>query len=309
MEKPYVLLSLLTDANDFQREQANAAKDTASRAGVDIQVVYANSDPITQSEQLLQVIQNADVKPRGILVQPAGGTALPQVARAAVMAGIGWVLLNREADYIPELRKGRAVPVFAVSSDQKEIGRIQGRQFGALLPNGGTVLYLQGPSSSAAAHQRSDGMNETRPANVQVRTLKSASWTTEDGRKAIASWLRLSTAHKEQIDLVAAQGDMLAMGARQELHEQANSLERPEWIRARFTGVDGLPRGGRSWVESGILAATVVVPPNAGDALAMLVKSLETGTQPPEATYTAPASWPSIEALNRAHVLSVPRSR
>ena len=69
-----------------------------------------------------------------------GGPALPQVARAAVAAGIGWVVLNREIGYVKQLRQAFKVPVFTVASDNLEIGRIQGRQLAALLPNGGSVL-------------------------------------------------------------------------------------------------------------------------------------------------------------------------
>jgi hypothetical protein len=60
------------------------------------------------------------------------------VAQAAVTAKVGWAVLNREADYIPKLRSTAGVPVFLISSDHREIGRIQGRQFAAMLPKGRT---------------------------------------------------------------------------------------------------------------------------------------------------------------------------
>jgi ribose transport system substrate-binding protein len=115
------------------------------------------------------------------------GTPLPQAAHAAVGAGIGWVLLNREADYLSELRKSSKVPVFAISSNHEEIGRIQGRQFAALLPNGGTVLYIQGPGDAASA--RTSGMFETKPANIHTKMLRG-NWTEESAQKAVSSWLR-----------------------------------------------------------------------------------------------------------------------
>jgi len=39
MTKPSVLLSLVTDENDYQREQASAAKAAASQAGFDLRVI------------------------------------------------------------------------------------------------------------------------------------------------------------------------------------------------------------------------------------------------------------------------------
>ena len=66
------------------------------------------------------------------------------MARAAVGPEIAWVVLNREVDYVRDPRKSSCVPIFGVTSDNLEIGRIQGRQIEAILPKGGTVLYLQG---------------------------------------------------------------------------------------------------------------------------------------------------------------------
>src|SRR5271157_4840404 len=144
-----VLLSLLTDDNDYQLEQAAAAQQTAGQLGVNLEVVYAENDSVTQSQQLLKAIQGPpSTRPNAILFQPVGRMALPQVANAAVAAGIGWGILNREAPYVGDLRRSSKVPVFSVSSDHREIGRIQGRQISALLPGGGTVLHVQGPSES-----------------------------------------------------------------------------------------------------------------------------------------------------------------
>src|SRR5256885_8697850 len=105
----------------------------------------------------------------GIIFEPVGGTAMSQVARAAAAAGIGWAVLNRDAEYIPELRKLHTAPVFTVSSDHEEIGRIQGRQIAALLPKGGEGFYITGPSESSAAKERTTGMYETKPVAMQLR--------------------------------------------------------------------------------------------------------------------------------------------
>ncbi len=171
MKKLNLLVALTNNDNDYQVEQAAAAEEAAQRLGVSLRIIYADNDAITQSQQLLQIIQShSDSHPDGIIFEPVGGTALPQVARAAAAAGIGWVVLNRDVDYIPELRKSYRVPMFAITSDHEEIGRIQGRQFGALIPRGGSVLYIQGPSESLAAKQRTTGMYETKPAEVQVKS-------------------------------------------------------------------------------------------------------------------------------------------
>jgi ribose transport system substrate-binding protein len=186
--------------------------------------------------------------------------------------------------------------VFSITSDHEEIGRIQGRQFAALLPEGGFVLHVQGPSGSSAAQQRTTGMYETKPANVQVRALRGQ-WTEGSARQAVASWLRLRTSHEARIDLVCGQDDSMAQGARKAFQEVVDKAERDRWLSLPFTGCDGLPQTGQAWVRSGLLAATVVVPPNTGTAIEMLASAFRGGKQPPERSLTRPESYPTLETL------------
>ena len=291
------IVSLTTKDNDYQLEQAASAQAAALKVGVDAQILYADSDAITQSTQLLKAIQSdAAMRPHAIVFEPVGGTAFPQVAQAAVSAKIGWAALNREADYIPKLRKTAQVPVFSISSDHKEIGRIQGRQFAALLPKGGCVLYLQGPSENSAAQDRTEGMQMAVPHNVQIISLRGR-WTEESAQRAVESWLRLNTSNKTQIDVVGAQNDLMAMGARKAFEGVTNIADREKWLRLPFTGVDGLVKTGQAWVRGGTLAATVMVPTNAGQAISMMVEALKTGKDVAERTLTVPESLPGIEKL------------
>jgi ribose transport system substrate-binding protein len=296
-KKLRILVSLTTNDNDYQIEQAQSAEQAAKRLGVTIQIAHADNDAITQSTQILKAVQaEPAVRPDGIVFEPVGGTALPQVARAASAAGIGWAVLNRDAAYMPELRKTATAPIFTVSSDHVEIGRIQGRQFAALLPRGGTVLYIQGPSENSAAKERTTGMQETKPAGVQVVLLK-AQWTEESSLRAVRSWLKLTTSQKSTIDLVGAQDDSMAMGARKAFQELTNVADRDRWLKLPFTGCDGLPNTGQAWVRSGVLAATVFVPPNTGQALEMLVQALQQKKQVPERILIPPRSIPALDAL------------
>jgi ribose transport system substrate-binding protein len=289
------LLSLTNDDNDYQIEQASAARQAAGKLGVELQIVHAGNDGIVQSQQLLSSIHSANVpRPDAILFEPAGSTAHPQVARAAADAGIGVVLLNSNADYISELRRRSHVPVFTITSNHEEIGRIQGQQLAALLPAGGIVLYIQGPPDSSAAKQRYTGFLETKSENVQLRVLK-AHWTEASARKTVGSFLRLSTSRDAHIAAVCAQDDSMAMGARKAF-EECSEL-RKNWQKMAFLGCDGLPNTGQEWVRGKLLTATILIPPNAGQAIEMMVKSIASGTRPPERTFTVAKSFPSLEVL------------
>jgi len=296
MKKLSFLVSLTNNDNDYQQEQAAAAEKAARRLGVDLQIVHANNDAVTQSQQLLHFIQgSAASRPDAIIFEPAGGTAFPQVARAAVAADIGWVVLNHEADYLSQLRQASQVPVFSISSDHEEIGKIQGKQFAALLPQGGSMLYVEGPANSSAARERTVGMNLTKPANIQVKTLR-ANWTEEGAHRAMSSWLRLRTSQETVIDLVGAQDDSMAAGARKAFAEIAEG-ERERWMKIPFTGCDGLPKTGQSWLRSGLLAATIYIRPNTDLALEMLTEAIRTGSQQVERKLISPESMPSIDDL------------
>jgi ribose transport system substrate-binding protein len=296
MKRLSFLISLTNNDNDYQQEQAAAAEKTARRLGVDVKIIHASNDPLVQSQQLLQYVQDSSkAKPDAIMFEPSGGTAFPQVARAAVAAGIGWVVLNFDVDYILDLRRQYKVPMCAITSDHEEIGKIQGMQFAALLPNGGSVLYIEGPNNSSAARQRSVGMNNSKPANIQVKTLR-ANWTEESSYKAVTSWLRLQTSQHSRIDLVAAQDDSMAMGARKAFSEIAES-DRARWMKIPITGCDGMPKTGQAWVRNGSLAATIYIRPNTDLAIEMLVEALKSGTMLPDRKVTEPESIPSLAEL------------
>jgi ribose transport system substrate-binding protein len=292
MKKLRVVVSLITTGNDYQREQANAVEQSARRLGIDTQIFYADNDAITQSQQLLNIIQGApDGRPDGIICHPVG-TALAQVARAAVQNGIGWVVVNRETDYFPELRALGKVPAFCVTVDQEEVGRIQSRQFAALLPDGGLILYIQGPSGNFSAERRLAGMQSIKPKNLEVRTLRGG-FTEQSGYEAIRSWLRLSTSRDMNVRLVACQNDAMTVGARKALMEDSSR----HWAHLLFTGCDVCGEAGQNLIRKGALNASIVLPSTAGLALEMLAHSCESGSQPTASTVLMPVSFPALEKL------------
>jgi ABC-type sugar transport system substrate-binding protein len=293
MHNQNVVVALTTRDNDYQAEQSASATEVASRLGVKIDVIYADNNAVNQCQQLVKIIQDKAQRPDAILVEPVG-TPMYQVAKAAVAAGIGWGILNREADYIPELRRAAPVPVFAVSPDQEEVGRIQGKQLAAFATQG-NILYIEGPSTSSAANLRTKGMLSTKPSKVEVKVLK-ADWSERGARQAVKSWLSLSTSNQLHIRAVVCQNDAMAMGAR-EAFASLPKAAREQSLNIPFTGCDGVPKTGQEWVRSGQLRATVVIPPMAGLALEMLAKAVNTGSMPAERTLCAPRSFPAIAEI------------
>jgi len=60
MPKLKILVSLTTNDNDYQAEQAISAEQAARKFGVDVQILYADNDAINQSTQILKAIQAAE---------------------------------------------------------------------------------------------------------------------------------------------------------------------------------------------------------------------------------------------------------
>jgi ribose transport system substrate-binding protein len=290
MEKLNVVIALTTRQNDYQAEQAQSAIEAANRLGIKINIIYADGDAVNQSQQLVKIIQDRNQQPSAILVEPVG-TPMPQVAKAAVAAGIGWGILNREADYIAELRQTTNVPVFAVSPDQEEVGRIQGKQLAAIATEG-NILYVEGPSTSSAASLRTKGMLSTKPRGVEVKMLKG-DWSETSAQHSVKSWLALSTSRQLNIRAVVCQNDAMAMGARKAFADLTDA-DRDQWLNTPFTGCDGVTRTGQEWVRAGHLRATVVIPPMAGLALELFASAVSTGSMPPERTMCAPRSFPAL---------------
>ena len=104
------------------------------------------------------------------------------------------------------------------------------------------------------------------------------------------------------VDLVAAQDDSMAIGARKAFEELPNEADRDRWLKLPFTGCDGLPKTGQAWVRSGLLAATIFVPPNTGQAIEMFVQAIQQKKRPPERVFTAATSIPALTALKPVRI-------
>jgi ribose transport system substrate-binding protein len=295
MEKLSFVVSLVDRNNDYQRAQGVAAEDAARRLGVDVQVLFAAGDAVEQSQQLSAVIQSRTKKVSGIVLQPVG-TGMQQLATAAAAAGIGWVVMHKNVDYIAGLRRSCQVPIFVLSSDHVEEGRIQGKQVAALLPDGGTVLGIVGPATDTISEQRLNGLKSTIPGNARLLTVRGK-WTEQSGYEAAAAWLRLSTSKQEPIALLLSQNDLMALGARKAFIEIATGDTKDRLTKVPIVGCDGLPDSGQLWVKQGSLTATVVLPALAGTAIEMLTSAIRSNTQPKELTIIDALSYPQIDRL------------
>ena len=104
-------------------------------------------------------------------------------------------------------------------------------------------------------------------------------------------------AQKFRIDLIGGQNDVMAMGAKKAVNEFGSDWNRELLAKLPVTGCDGVPRTGQAWVRAGQMSATVVVPPSAGKAIALMTRALHAKISPADHTFTTPEPLPSIESL------------
>ena len=295
MKRLRIVVSLPND-NAYQHEQKVVARSTAQRLGLDLQVIQAADDSTTQSQQLLKIVESsAEAPPNAFLVEPLSVTGLRRVAEAAVAKGIAWVMSNSEVDYIRQLRKSPSVPVFTVTQGQREIGQLQGKQLAALLPQGGSVLYIEGPSMSSVAVQRREGMESAKSRNIWITTIHS-NWNEESAYQSASTRLQLASSRGESFDLVAAQSHELALGARKAFRNIDNLELREKWLGLRFIG-SGISGQVKPLVDAGVLAAAVVTSVTMEVALKLLVRAIETQVLPAERNVVEATSYPDLKQM------------
>ena len=100
------------------------------------------------------------------------------------------------------------------------------------------------------------------------------------------------------MDIIAAQNDAMAIGARKAFQELPENAGRDRWLNLPYLGVDGVSKTGLAWIKRGLLSATIVVPPNTSKALEMLVHAIQSGVNPPERTTTVPIPYPLMDVLS-----------
>src|SRR5688572_30845912 len=130
MRRRGIALFLRSLDNDYQQRLRDDAMTAAKRAGFNVALYAAQNDSTRQVSQIAEALGGqgaADLA--AVLVSPVRDEGLEELARRAAQAGIGWVLLNREGVYVEGLRnESTGLPVFGVTPDQDQIGRIQAEQ-------------------------------------------------------------------------------------------------------------------------------------------------------------------------------------
>jgi ribose transport system substrate-binding protein len=287
-----VIVALPDQQNEYQLLQAEDARAAGARLGLAVEVLDAGGHSVQQVHDLLKAL-HADPRPAAVVVEPVSNEVMESVGRKVGRLGVGWFMLNATLSRMDDLRKEfPGVAMTHVGSDQTEIGRLQGRQLKRLLPQGGHVLYIQGPPSSVAAQERFRGTSEVVGTQIRLSAL-DGQWSESSAEAAVGRWLRLKMWEKAPIHAVAAQDDSMARGARAAIA----ALTGAAFSHVHFLGIDGVPGFGQRLVSEGRLTATVIMPSNTGPALELVDQWLRTGQVPPSRLIVPIQSFPPESEL------------
>lgn len=285
----------LTDDNAFQREQARAAQVAANRHGIALTIRYAESNALVQIHQLYESIHaKSGPVPDAIVVEPVAIEGMARAARNATAAGIGWVCIDADAEDVEAPRAAHPeLPVFAVGLDNVAVGEVAAAQILRLSGDrrGASLLCVQGTHGSRTAAGRLQGLKDALASHDVSITGVDTNWTKSAAKVVVAEWLKLDPS---KIDFVVGQNDAVAEGAREAIGEVLGHAERQ---RIGFIGCDGTVSEGQALVKSGVLAATIVVPPHSDVAVDAIAAFYAKGTVPPPKVVTKPTSFPPLEEL------------
>jgi ABC-type sugar transport system substrate-binding protein len=290
-------LWLVDAANEFQQMLKADAEGVCRKAGLGLTVHFTGYDASAQVREIRAALARSP-HADACLVMGARDRGLGAYVRQAAREGIAWFFLNGVEDDLGAIRgEHPAAAIAVVTADERETGRIQGRQLRALIPHGRLVLYVQGGTQSLVARERTAGVLEaTKGAPFEVALIEGG-WDPAVAREHIRRWLSIVAQGGAFPDLVACQNDPLALAALEALQDVAETTGRPDLARIPVTGCDGTPKMGQRLVREGTIRATVVLPPWAGAAAQQAADFLLKRQFPPPITLLKATSFPAEKDL------------
>lgn len=294
-----IALFLVNDG-DYQELLWDDCQEAAHRHDFPVRSFWADNDAHKQLKQIESCLSEPeDQRPTAVIVSPVREIALISTAHGAARLGIGFTLLQRWANYMTDLRREYAnLPIFSVMADQRDVGRIQGRQFKALLPRGGKLVYIRGPLGTSSAMRRFAGLQEVLQGSAIEMSPLNGDWTIEGGARAMHEWMQGGEGSSWRQYVVGAQNDAMAMGARKALEDLAHESSIPiDGIRV--CGCDGSPAYGQRLVRERKLTSTVIMPPSAGRAVDEIASMLGGGPRPHAQILLDPLSLPELGVLGK----------
>jgi len=200
--------------DQFLQTVADGMNAKAKELGnVELNIVAAQEKTDVQLGQVETFIQN---KVDAIIVIPVDTDAAGPMTAKAQAAKIPLVYVNRRPSDLP-----KGVPY--VGSDSLYAGTVEMEQLAKLANGKGNVVILIGDPANEAAVFRTKGCKDVVAKNpgMKVTKTQAGNWYRDKGLSIMENWIQSG----EQIDVVCANNDEMALGAIQAL-KNANLLDK-----------------------------------------------------------------------------------
>ncbi len=195
--------SISTLANPFFTTMADAAEAEAEKLGVELTVVDAQDDSakqLTDIEDL--VVKGVDV----VIINPVDSDSIVNSITYLNDKGVPAITVDRAAN-------GGEVTSH-IASDNVLGGKLAGDYAVEMLSGEGNVVILEGVPGASATIERGQGFEEAIDGKLNVIDKQVANF---DRVEALSVMEDLISAHGDDIDLVFAHNDEMALGAQEAL--------------------------------------------------------------------------------------------
>ncbi|MFJ9496662.1 substrate-binding domain-containing protein [Brevibacillus centrosporus] len=266
-EKKIVIgFSQVTSESPFYTALVDGAKAEAAKQGAELVVMDAQNDIEKQNADVQDLITKGI---NVLILNPTNPTAVVPALTAAKQANIQVVTVDRPTE--------EKVAAF-VGRDNKEMGRIAGKQAVALLGGegkaSGKVIELQGDAGGKVMMDRHDGFHEIVGKEPGVKIVEGP-YSDYIRSKAVKAFQDLLQANPD-VNLVYAHNDDMALGALQVL-EQANMLD-----KVKIVGIDGLSEAVKAIIDGKYSATVFNDPIKLGSIVVDTALKVAKGEQVPE---------------------------
>lgn len=257
-EEPYVIAFSQCMMDDVWRQAMLLEMNIEASNYNNIRIVIADAKESnkTQIEQIQQFIdQKVDV----LIISPNQSDSITPIAVEAYRKGIPTIIVDRKI--------GSDEYTTYVGGDSYEIGRIAGEYASSFLPENATIAEVWGTKLSSPAQERHLGfINGLKKKNVNIKTVVG-NW-----RRGVAKKEVSQLENFEDIDLVYAHNDVMALGAREAIYERDSALA----SKIIFLGVDAAfgKGAGLEAVANGLLTASFLYPTGGDQVIRVAMKIL-----------------------------------
>ncbi len=235
-----ITLAVSTLNNPFFVELRDGAQSAAEAAGLDLDVLDAQNDSATQTNQLATAATSGT---DGVIINP--------VDSDAAAASISPLLANETPIVAADRTVNGAEVQSLVSSDNVAGGRQAAEELAKAMGGEGEIIILQGVAGTSASRDRGAGFAEGLKAypGIKVAAQQTANF---DRAEALNVATNLLQAHPG-VTGVFAENDEMALGAIQALGDRAGT-------DVSVVGFDGT-EGGFAAIQDGTLTATIAQQP------------------------------------------------